>query len=128
MDQHSDTSTVCLNSAQDVIISFCSDPSGPSQLGNNDNPDQDYMYVCICIMICNVLTCYLGSINISNIFSGELLGKVDYDSVMNSQRLTSYDQNTSRQALAGVTCLVYNEQSHHIYTGHEDGTVHVWSC
>jgi hypothetical protein len=94
-----DTSTVSLNTTQQVLISFCEDKRGENS----------------------------GSINFSDVFSGQLLGKIGVETLDCNSDLSPHDKAVSRNALAGVTSLVYHESFHSIYTGHEDGTVHVWS-
>ena len=59
----------------------------------------------------------LGSINVSNILNGKSLAKV-------RARAGHEDE---RAALEDVTALYYNEDSNEIYTGNNDGRVHIWS-
>eukprot|EP00948_MAST-09A_sp_MAST-9A-sp1_P003439 g3439.t1 len=86
-----------------------------------------------------------GTINISNILTGELIGKIsvndeDYPKVRDTSGvdLTSGTAEEIRQResqcplkctnpLRDVTALFYNEHRNEIYTGREDGTIAVWS-
>lgn len=86
----SNANSVYITQQQDIIVSYC------QQAGD----------------------CQHGTINLSRIDSGKLLGKITCG--------PEYGQEHVR-ALEDVTALYYNEEQNEIYTGNRDGLVHVWA-
>lgn len=104
----SNTNCIYITRHQDIILSYC------QQVGN----------------------CRHGSINLSWINSGKLLGKITCASHNNNNNNSNRDDNDDNtentkmnalQALEDVTALYYNEANNEIYSGSRDGLVHVWS-
>lgn len=96
------TNNIYITSNQDLIISYCkADFDGSS---GNDKA---------------------ASINISDILTGKLVGKVEAgDSTKNcNPRLRC----KVAEALDDITALYYDEDTHEIYTGNRYGFLHVWS-
>lgn len=86
----SNTSSIYITRMQDIIVSYC------QQTGN----------------------CRHGTINLSWIDSGKLLGKITCGK--------NHDESHLR-ALEDVTALFYNEERNEVYSGSRDGLVHIWS-
>lgn len=86
----SSTSSIYITRHQDIIVSYC---------------QQDG-------------SCPHGTINLSWIENGKLLGKI-----------TCADEKSENhaRALEDVTALFYNEEHNEIYSGSRNGLVHVWS-
>ncbi|XP_024981781.1 uncharacterized protein LOC112518355 isoform X1 [Cynara cardunculus var. scolymus] len=106
---HSDcnTNNIYITSEQDLIISFCKDDSDDQWTDGK-----------------------AGSINISNIWTGKRIGKINSSNATpneddNHQR--KIGGNTVAEALEDITALYYDEESNEIYTGNSHGLVHVWS-
>lgn len=102
--QHSDCSmnNICINSQQDILLSYC-------QINGVTN---------------------FGSINISHILTGKLLGKISVPDSEPPEGFTE-DEKAQRQrqitALSDVTALLYNEEYNEIYTGNRQGMLHRWA-
>lgn len=68
----------------------------------------------------------VGSINISNIWTGKCVAKINWRNAC----LNEEDEDERRKvagALEEVTALYYDEEHNAIYTGNAHGLVHVWS-
>ncbi|XP_071722074.1 uncharacterized protein [Rutidosis leptorrhynchoides] len=104
------TNNIYITSDQDFIVSFC----------KADN-DQE-----------NVPTA--GSINISNIWTGKCISKINSSNAIppkdegeSSSNQRKIDMNMVEQALVNITALYFDEERNEIYTGDSNGLVHVWS-
>lgn len=86
----SNTASIYITQHQDIIVSYC------QQHGN----------------------CRHGTINLSWIDSGKLLGKITCNRKFGQDHI---------KALEDVTALYYNEERNEIYSGSRNGLVHVWS-
>lgn len=86
----SNTNSIYITQHQDVIVSYC------QQQGD----------------------CQHGTINLSWIDNGKLLGKITCGPQQGQEHI---------RALEDVTSLYYNEEKNEIYSGNRDGLVHVWS-
>ncbi|KAL6503808.1 hypothetical protein OROGR_025731 [Orobanche gracilis] len=121
------TNNIYITSDQDLIISYCKDD------GNADTID-----------VSDILPGQspTGSINISNIFTGKCLAKIKAgNSLPVEDKCTCGGQkcNTGKcikasrlkisvaEALTEITALFYDEDRNEIYTGNQNGLVHVWS-
>jgi len=89
------TNNIYITSEQDLIISYCREqsPAGPLEQS-------------------------VGTLNVSDIFSGRCLAKVRVTEDCRDQRL--------QHALEDVTALFYDEERNEIFTGNRQGLVHVW--
>ena len=108
------TNNVFISRAQDTIVSYCSN--------EGDTTGNDYLCVQFASLLLKrscVCVCVSGSINISNILNGELLGKISCG------RGQSFDGDKAR-ALSDVSALYLDETSNTIYTGSKDGMVYAW--
>lgn len=85
------SSCVYITKKQDIIISYC----------HQEHEE-----------------CTHGTINISEINTGKLLGKITCDPDSDMEHI---------RALDDVTCLHYNEERDEIYSGSVDGNVIIWS-
>ncbi|EPS58623.1 hypothetical protein M569_16190, partial [Genlisea aurea] len=117
------TNNIYITSDQDLIISYCKTNS------SDRVPDGN-----------------VGSINISNIFTGKCLAKIKASSSSSSSSLPFIEsrcvsscngncnsnkcnriRSTAAEALEDITALFYDEDRNEIYTGNKYGLVHVWS-
>ncbi|GJQ94231.1 WD40/YVTN repeat-like-containing domain-containing protein, partial [Tanacetum coccineum] len=102
------TNNIYITSGQDVIISFCK-----SNL-NDQRTDEK-----------------AGSINISNIWTGKCIAKLNSSNVLLSEDVDKKQKmiggNMIAEALEDITALYYDEERNEIYTGNDHGLVHVWS-
>jgi hypothetical protein len=76
----------------------------------------------------------MGSINMSNIFTGKCVAKISPSDptltvAPRKRRDTSRTtiRSTVSEALEDITALFYDEDHNEIYTGNSKGLVHVWS-
>uniref|UniRef100_A0ACD5VSQ0 Uncharacterized protein n=1 Tax=Avena sativa TaxID=4498 RepID=A0ACD5VSQ0_AVESA len=97
------TNSIYITSNQDLIISYCkADPDDPSSQDN---------------------AC---SINISEILTGKCVAKIKAGDLCKQKRSSDF-HCTPSEALADITSLYYDEEREEIYTGNQQGFVHVWS-
>ncbi|XP_071716810.1 uncharacterized protein [Rutidosis leptorrhynchoides] len=105
---HSDcnTNNIYITSEQDLIISFCKDNSIDQRTDNK-----------------------VGSINVSNIWTGKCVAKINSNSatLCEDNKRTMIERNMVGEALEDITALYYDEECNEIYTGNSHGFVHVWS-
>ncbi|KAK1434587.1 hypothetical protein QVD17_00334 [Tagetes erecta] len=103
------TNNIYITSDQDLIVSFCK----ANHLAN----------------------ARAGSINISNIWTGKCIAKINTSSAIPSKdEEEGSSSNTSQdemrmveEALEDITALYFDEEHNEIYTGNSNGLVHVWS-
>ena len=85
------TNNIYITSQQDLIISYCKSESGEE-----------------------------GSLNVSDILTGDCLAKVEVDK-------TKLNLAEQKNALEEVTSLYYNEEMNEIYTGNKHGLIYCWT-
>eukprot|EP00262_Sarcandra_glabra_P005995 TRINITY_DN1797_c0_g1_i1.p1 TRINITY_DN1797_c0_g1~~TRINITY_DN1797_c0_g1_i1.p1 ORF type:complete len:475 (+),score=55.71 TRINITY_DN1797_c0_g1_i1:325-1749(+) len=105
------TNNIYITSDQDLIISYCKADEGSEDDGE---------------------VCAVGSINMSNILTGKCIAKIcssDPGLQISPRGRTgrSWIRSTVREALEDVTALFYDEDRNEIYTGNNQGLIHVWS-
>lgn len=107
---HSDcnTNNIFITSDQDLIISFC-------KADKDDHRSNGKA----------------GSINISNIWTGKSVAKINSTNVTLTEEEHEKQKiiggNMIAEALEDVTSLYYDEERNEIYTGNSHGLLHVWS-
>ncbi|KAI3694955.1 hypothetical protein L1987_77941 [Smallanthus sonchifolius] len=104
------TNNIYITSDQDLIVSFCK--------ANNNHSTRTRA----------------GSINISNIWTGKCIAKINSSNAIPSKDEQGSSSNTKRvevnmveEALEDITALYFDEEHNEIYTGNNNGLVHVWS-
>ncbi|KAM0912162.1 hypothetical protein ACQ4PT_012876 [Festuca glaucescens] len=112
------TNNIYITADQDLIISYCKVSRGvtdDAEGGCGEAPP-------------------MGSINMSNIFTGKCIAKIsalDPNLVIAPRRQgdssRSIVRSTVAEALEDITALFYDEDRNEIYTGNGRGLVHVWS-
>ncbi|CAH1433216.1 unnamed protein product [Lactuca virosa] len=106
------TNNIYITSDQDLIVSFC------KAADNQQFTDRR-----------------AGSINISNIWTGKCIAKINSSNAVSSKEEEGSSSSRSRQievnmveeALEDITALYFDEDRNEIYTGNSNGLVHVWS-
>ncbi|KVI11227.1 uncharacterized protein LOC112507166 [Cynara cardunculus var. scolymus] len=110
------TNNIYITSDQDLIVSFCKADNGPLTDRRG-----------------------AGSINISNIWTGKCIAKINASNAVSSKQDDDDDEdgrspnqrqvevNMVEEALEDITSLYYDEERNEIYTGNSNGLVHVWS-
>lgn len=99
------TNNIYITSKQDLIVSYCrskqtaAPKSGSSSGSASPSP--------------------VGTVNISSIFSGRCLAKI-------SPQEAGADERHAK-ALQRISAVFYNEVHNEIYTGNEQGLLHIWS-
>ncbi|XP_072953639.1 uncharacterized protein [Typha angustifolia] len=106
------TNNIYVTTNQDLIISYCRITDGS---------------------ITEEEAAAIGSINISDIFSGKLITKLSpFDPSLQIAPRKKGDPNhstvesTVQEALEDITAIFYDEGRNEIYTGNQNGLVHVW--
>jgi hypothetical protein len=66
------------------------------------------------------------SINISEILTGKCVAKIKAGNLCKQKKSSNF-QCTPSEALSDITSLYYDEEREEIYTGNQQGLVHVWS-
>lgn len=111
-NQETNTSSIYINTHQDLIISYCQnsqhrnrngDVRPAANMSRHHPPRAGFPAP--------------GSINVSHILSGRCLARI----------VPSEDDEASTRALTGITALFYSEASNEIFTGNADGLIHVWT-
>ncbi|KAM0040616.1 putative transcription factor WD40-like family [Helianthus debilis subsp. tardiflorus] len=105
------TNNIYITSDQDLIVSFCK--------ADNDQATDTRA----------------GSINISNIWTGKCIAKINSSNAMpskdeqegSSSNKRQVEVNMVEEALEDITALYFDEEHNEIYTGNSNGLVHVWS-
>ncbi|KAK1288212.1 hypothetical protein QJS10_CPB19g01946 [Acorus calamus] len=118
------TNNIYITSDQDLIISYCKvkDGSGEANRGSHcDTAERIREHAAS-----------IGSINMSNILSGKCIAKIcptDPKLQVKPRGRGSryFIKSTVKEALEDVTALFYDEDRNEIYTGNEQGLLHVWS-
>ncbi|KAK9811436.1 hypothetical protein WJX72_003905 [[Myrmecia] bisecta] len=98
-DNH--TNNIFITDNQELIISYCKEGHVNDRLFE---PDVD-----------------LGTINVSNILSGRCLAKI------RGSMAASREAERTREALADVTALFFNEERNELFTGNKHGLLHMWA-
>ncbi|KAF8690047.1 hypothetical protein HU200_017170 [Digitaria exilis] len=113
------TNNIYITADQDLIISYC-------KVSNQAVTD--------CIDTEAGEASSMGSINMSNIFTGKCVAKISpSDPTLTVAPRTRGDKSRSTirstvsEALEDITALFYDEDRNEIYTGNSKGLVHVWS-
>ncbi|XP_076906443.1 uncharacterized protein LOC143577892 [Bidens hawaiensis] len=106
---HSDcnTNNIYITSDQGLIISFCKSDSNDQRISGK-----------------------AGSINISNIWTGKCVAKINTANAVlsdDSKRQGANKNQMVADALEEITALYFDEERNEIYTGNNCGLVHVWS-
>ncbi|XP_062221785.1 uncharacterized protein LOC133921074 isoform X2 [Phragmites australis] len=112
------TNNIYITADQDLIISYCKDSK--QVLDGFDGEARE--------------ASPMGSINMSNIFTGKCVAKIspsDPTLMVAPRKRSDSSRSTIRstvsEALEDITALFYDEDRNEIYTGNSKGLVHVWS-
>ncbi|EES07638.1 hypothetical protein BDA96_04G342600 [Sorghum bicolor] len=112
------TNNIYITADQDLIISYCKISKQSTDCADSEAGEVSSM----------------GSINMSNIFTGKCVAKISpSDPTLTiaprkrggNSRSTIH--STVPEALEDITALFYDEDRNEIYTGNSKGLVHVWS-
>ncbi|CAL5056113.1 unnamed protein product [Urochloa decumbens] len=112
------TNNIYITADQDLIISYCKVSKKATDCVDSEAGEVPSM----------------GSINMSNIFTGKCVAKISpSDPTLTiaprkrSDKSRSTIHSTVPEALEDITALFYDEDRNEIYTGNSKGLVHVWS-
>jgi len=112
------TNNIYITADQDLIISYCKVPKQATDCVDSESGEVSPM----------------GSINMSNIFTGKCVAKISPSdptltiaSRKRGDKSRSTIHSTVSEALEDITALFYDEDRNEIYTGNSKGLVHVWS-
>ncbi|CAN6245867.1 unnamed protein product [Urochloa humidicola] len=112
------TNNIYITADQDLIISYCKVSKQATDCVDSEAGEVSSM----------------GSINMSNIFTGKCVAKISpSDPTLTiaprkkGDKSRSTIRSTVPEALEDITALFYDEDSNEIYTGNSKGLVHVWS-
>lgn len=137
------TNNIYITSDQDLIVSFCK--AADNQQFTDRRGEFTFMpffisqllfIACHNVMVLNGIGCIAaGSINISNIWTGKCIAKINSSNAISSKEEEGSSSSRSRQievnmveeALEDITALYFDEDRNEIYTGNSNGLVHVWS-
>ncbi|RLM80533.1 hypothetical protein C2845_PM12G28920 [Panicum miliaceum] len=112
------TNNIYITADQDLIISYCKVSKQATDCADSEAGEVSSM----------------GSINMSNIFTGKCVAKISpSDPTLTiaprkrGDKSRSTIHSTVSEALEDITALFYDEDRNEIYTGNSKGLVHVWS-
>jgi len=112
------TNNIYITADQDLIISYCKVSKQATDCVDTEAGEVSSM----------------GSINMSNIFTGKCVAKISpsdptltFAPRKRGDKSRSTIHSTVSEALEDITALFYDEDRNEIYTGNSKGLVHVWS-
>ena len=129
------TNNIYITSKQDLIISYCTSKDRISTQGEIPFCER-FVFARIFFRDCALLRVRVapfqsmpepkyphpaGTVNISSIFTGKCLAKIAPTGFV--------DQSSKRnKALSGICAVFYNEDHNEVYTGNEQGHLHIWGA
>ncbi|KAF6146715.1 hypothetical protein GIB67_009001 [Kingdonia uniflora] len=131
------TNMIYITSDQDLIISYCKSEQGTQHIGECKILHLQILFISQFLLFSAVLilatVSTAGSINMSNILTGKCIAKIcssEHKLQITSKRRArerSWIRSSAQEALEDVTALFYDEDRNEIYTGNNQGLIHVWS-